>query len=75
LEEKKSSLIGILVTAGGLLVVLIAWLISTLLGASSPQATITNFEQCKADPDSVLQESFPETCVTVDGRRFTGPTN
>lgn len=36
-------------------------------------AAISNFEQCKADKDSKVQESYPEVCVTKDGKSFTNP--
>ncbi len=31
----------------------------------------TNFEQCSALPESVIQESYPATCVTKYGQGFT----
>ncbi|MFZ2126581.1 MAG: hypothetical protein WAV04_03670 [Candidatus Microsaccharimonas sp.] len=37
-------------------------------------ATITNFEQCKAAASSKILETYPEQCVTSDGRTFVGPT-
>ena len=34
---------------------------------------ITTYSQCMAALDSVVQESYPETCVTGDGKRFVNP--
>lgn len=74
-DEKQASIIAIVVSTVSVVLVLIVWLISSLLGASSDATTITNFEQCKASPDSSLQESYPEICVTSDGRTFIGPAD
>ncbi|MGZ6005426.1 MAG: hypothetical protein ACXWLH_04720 [Candidatus Saccharimonadales bacterium] len=35
---------------------------------------ISTFAECKADKDSKILESFPEQCVTKDGKSFTGPS-
>lgn len=37
-------------------------------------STITNFEQCKVATGSKILETYPEQCVTTDGRTFVGPT-
>ncbi len=34
---------------------------------------ISTFAQCKADSSSKIQESFPEVCVTKNGKSFTNP--
>lgn len=31
----------------------------------------TNFEECKNAKGSIIQESYPEVCVTKDGQHFT----
>lgn len=38
-------------------------------------SAVTTFEQCKTAPGSKILETYPEQCVTSDGRSFTGPTN
>jgi hypothetical protein len=43
-------------------------------GADS-MATVSSFEECKKAPGSILQETYPEQCVTKDGQVFTGPQN
>ena len=35
---------------------------------------VTTYEECVKARGSVIQESFPPTCVTRDGKRFTQPT-
>lgn len=37
------------------------------------QAAITTFEACTKTSGSMVQTSYPATCVTRDGRRFTQP--
>lgn len=37
------------------------------------QATVSNFAECKTASGSKIQESYPEVCVTEDGKRFTNP--
>jgi type II secretory pathway pseudopilin PulG len=37
-------------------------------------AAITTFAECKASAGSVMQETYPETCVTKSGKSFTGPS-
>lgn len=34
---------------------------------------ITNYAECAADKNSKIQESYPEVCVTKDGKSFTNP--
>lgn len=34
---------------------------------------ITDFKSCIARPNAMIQESYPQVCVTDDGRRFTDP--
>jgi hypothetical protein len=34
-------------------------------------SSITTYEQCKDAPGSTIQESYPERCITSDGRSFT----
>lgn len=36
--------------------------------------TVTTYEECIRAKGSRVQESFPPTCVTRDGKRFTQPT-
>lgn len=34
---------------------------------------ITSYEECVAAQDSVIQESYPATCITKQKQRFTQP--
>jgi hypothetical protein len=36
-------------------------------------SSVTNYDQCVAVPSSKILETYPEQCVTSDGRSFTGP--
>lgn len=40
--------------------------------SGTPQA-VTDFASCKKAADSILQESYPEVCVTKSGQRFANP--
>src|SRR5690349_12007007 len=37
-------------------------------------APVNSFASCKEDVTSVIQTSYPEVCVTKDGKRFTDPS-
>lgn len=39
-----------------------------------PEVRITNFQECMAAEGSKLLESFPEQCMTEDGRSFVNPS-
>jgi len=63
-------------------IVIIAVIVLGLLGwvfwqnfNKSNGSSVANFEQCKNAPGSIIQETYPERCITVDGRSFTGPLN
>lgn len=44
--------------------------------SSIPKYTaIKTFDDCKKSAGSKIQESFPEVCVTANGKRFTEPEN
>lgn len=66
-----------------IVIVVVALAILVLLGflfwqnfiKSGAGSTVSNFEECKAAPGSVLLETYPEQCRTSDGQTFTGPTN
>lgn len=45
-----------------------------LIANQEPVTHITTYEQCVAEPGSVLLETYPDQCVTVNGRTFTNPT-
>jgi len=59
----------ILAVIGVAVVVWLAW--ARPLQTSS--ATVNSFSDCKAADQSVLQTSYPEVCVTHDGKRFVNP--
>lgn len=54
---------------------LVGWLFWRNFASTPNGGTITNFEECKQAPGSMLQETFPERCITSDGQSFTGPGN
>lgn len=37
------------------------------------QGEILTYEDCEKASGSMIQESYPEVCVTKDGQRFTNP--
>jgi len=64
---------GIVVLAVAILGVL-GWLFwQNFINKPSTVGQVTTFEECKAAPGSIVQETFPEICRTVDGKSFTGP--
>ncbi len=38
-----------------------------------PAVAIKTFDECKASAGSVMQETYPEVCVTKAGKKFVGP--
>ncbi|MEJ0073554.1 MAG: hypothetical protein WDN27_05810 [Candidatus Saccharibacteria bacterium] len=40
-------------------------------GTSSKSSTVKTFAECKAAAGSIMQETYPEVCVTKSGQRFT----
>lgn len=65
------ALIGVIVTG------FVAWRISVAQRTNpgeNTQKTIpaTSFEECKS-AGNPIQESYPERCVTPDGKSFTNP--
>ncbi len=44
---------------------------SASVGSNIPKQTITNFAGCKSSAGSTIQQTYPEVCVTKDGKRFT----
>lgn len=76
--NRKDSGSGVLIAVVGILILaIIALLIGTYWNNARQDAVahITDFASCKADAGSRIQESYPETCVTSDGRNFTGPND
>lgn len=70
-KERKDLVISkvvllVLAACGVLVIVWLAW-----LHPARPQR-ITSFKECVAAGNPV-QESYPETCVTKNGQRFTNP--
>lgn len=71
--------------SGSAHVVIIVCLAVALLGAlgwifwqnfvstDNKSGNITNYAECAADEGSRIQESYPEVCVTKDGKSFTNP--
>lgn len=68
-------LIVVIVVLAVAILAVLGWLFwQNFVNKPSSSATITNFEECKAASGSKILETFPEQCVTADGRTFTGPT-
>lgn len=73
---KKSS-------GGAGIIVLVVAIVSVVLAAITylfvaltfgpPETLVTSFDECMAAEGSRLLESFPEQCVTSDGRNFVNP--
>lgn len=76
---KRSSghaiLIVVIIIAALAILGLLGWLFWRNIASTPNGSAITNFEQCKQAPGSLIQETFPERCVTSDGQIFTGPGN
>jgi eight-cysteine-cluster-containing protein len=63
-------IIGLLVLAGVLVILgMIVYGLAPKMQASVPQPIITNFQECAAAGNPVM-ESYPEQCRTADGRLF-----
>ncbi|KKU83399.1 hypothetical protein A2973_04530 [Candidatus Gottesmanbacteria bacterium RIFCSPLOWO2_01_FULL_49_10] len=45
----------------------------TLKNPFTPKQSISSYEQCLEAKNSILQESYPATCITANGKRFTQP--
>lgn len=74
---RKDAGSGVLIAVVGILVLAIIALLGGTYWNNVRQeavAHIKDFASCKADSGSRIQESYPEVCVTSDGRNFTGPT-
>ncbi len=58
------------------LVLLLALYVAlSIFGVPSKQAMIKSFEDCIADEDSIIQESYPATCITKSQTRFVQPVS
>lgn len=67
---KVLKIIGLLLLAGALGIVgMIVYSMAPKMSASVPQPVITNFEECAAAGNPIM-ESYPEQCRTADGRLF-----
>ncbi|HSX07702.1 MAG TPA: hypothetical protein VLG11_02315 [Candidatus Saccharimonadales bacterium] len=38
-----------------------------------PKTTVKSFKECADSPGSIIQTTYPETCITSDKKRFTQP--
>lgn len=62
----------LLITASTAFILISSFLLSNLRSARiSPVAA--SFADCIKVPGSIIQESYPETCITKDGQRFVRP--
>lgn len=59
----------------GLLAVIVVLLIGTafLAKSMSDSGHVLTYEDCTKQSGSRIQESYPEVCVSKDGKRFTNP--
>lgn len=64
-----------LITIQTVLLIFLAFLYTYLVffGPEHKQQMVSTYEECIALPGSVLQESYPATCVTKNNQRFTQP--
>lgn len=51
----------------------LGWLFWQNFINKSSGSTVTTYEQCQSTAGSKTLETYPEQCVTADGRTFTGP--
>lgn len=64
-------IVGLLLLAGALVMLgMIIYKMAPKMSASVPQPVITNFEECVAAGNPIM-ESYPPRCMTKDGRSFT----
>ncbi len=54
-------------------IIILAIGLAVLARSMSDSGKIMTFEDCVNAPDSRLQESYPEVCVSKDGQRFVNP--
>lgn len=63
-------IVGLLILAGALGILgMLIYGMAPKMSASVPQPVITNFEECAAAGNPVM-ESYPSRCMTKDGRSF-----
>jgi len=77
--NKQSGHVGIIVGIVLLVLVilgLLAWVLWNNFGKKDETAvvSVTSFEECKAAEGSKMQLTFPEQCITAEGKSFTGPS-
>ncbi|HRQ86944.1 MAG TPA: hypothetical protein PLY16_02430 [Candidatus Saccharibacteria bacterium] len=73
--KKSSGGAGIIVLVVAIVAVVLAAVtyIFVTLTFGPPETLVTNFDECVAAKGSSLLESYPEQCVTSDGRSFVNP--
>ena len=72
MSSRKTALIVAIAVLGIAILGLVGWLVWNTSKDTNRVSEITTFEQCKVAEGSKLLETFPEQCVTVDGRTFVG---
>ena len=61
---------------GGILLLVAGFVVGIFLGKqlySQNTAQIDSYDQCVAATGSIVQESYPATCITTSGQRFIQP--
>jgi hypothetical protein len=75
-KKRKSALVFWGVVAVGILIVLcVTMIIVGQVLYKDAMKSITNFDECTQASGSLIQETYPERCVTADGRIFVGPSD
>jgi hypothetical protein len=70
----RVSLVGIIVVLFSVIALIVGSLIwNAARTEPAARETASSFEDCKKVPGSIVQETFPERCVTPGGQTFIGP--
>ena len=72
-RQKGNLVLIIIVVACVVILAVLGFLFwNNFVSKNSPLATVSNFEECKNAPGSMMLETFPEQCHTKDGKTFVG---
>lgn len=72
-NQSGSAHVIIIIALVGALIGALGWIFWQNFIAKDSASSISNYAECAADKDSKIQESYPEVCVTKDGKSFTNP--
>lgn len=74
-KTKPTLVFWAVIAAGVLVIACITMIIVGEILYKDAMKSITNFDQCTQASGSLIQETYPERCVTADGRIFVGPSD